>query len=291
MQIQEEKFNKRRVQTSYVSVVVSISLVLFMLGLVGLIVLHANKLSNHVKENISVSVFLFNDAKDAEVKRFQKELDASVFVKSTEFINKDQAAKQLQNELGEDFIDFLGYNPLLASIDVYLNAQYAHPDSVRWIEEELRKNTLVKDVNYQASLLEAINKNVKRISAFLMGFSFLLFVIAFALINNSIRLSIYSKRFLIRSMQLVGATESFIRKPFIIRGVLNGIYGAILANALLVLVLYYAKESIPALFEFKDTQLFLALFGLVILTGVFITFMSTRIAVGKYLKLRSDKLY
>lgn len=291
MQIQEEKFNKRRVQTSYVSVVVSISLVLFMLGLVGLIVLHANKLSNHVKENISVSVFLFNDAKDAEVKRFQKELDASIYVKSTEFINKDQAAKQLQNELGEDFIDFLGYNPLLASIDVYLNAQYAHPDSVRWIEEELRKNTLVKDVNYQASLLEAINKNVKRISAFLMGFSLLLFVIAFALINNSIRLSIYSKRFLIRSMQLVGATESFIRKPFIIRGVLNGIYGAILANALLVVVLYYAKESIPALFEFKDTQLFLALFGMVLLTGVLITFLSTRIAVGKYLKLRSDKLY
>lgn len=291
MQIQEEKFNKRRVQTSYVSVVVSISLVLFMLGLVGLIVLHANKLSNHVKENISVSVFLFNDAKDAEVKRFQKELDASAFVKSTEYINKDEAAKQLQNELGEEFIDFLGYNPLLASIDVYLNAQYAHPDSVRWIEEELRKNTLVKDVNYQASLLEAINKNVKRISAFLIGFSVLLFIIAFALINNSIRLSIYSKRFLIRSMQLVGATESFIRKPFIVRGVLNGVYGAILANALLVLVLYYAKESIPALFELKDTQLFLALFGLVLLTGVFITFVSTRIAVGKYLKLRSDKLY
>ncbi len=287
----EDRFNRRRLQTSYFTVVVSISLVLFMLGLLGLIALQAKKLSDHVKENIGFSVILNEDVKEVEVARLQKSLDASRYVKATEYIDRDRAAEELKEDLGEDFIDFLGYNPLLASLDVHLDAAYANPDSLQWIEKELIQNPKVKEVFYQKNLVALVNENIRKISLVLLGFSVLLLIIAIALINNSIRLAIYSKRFIIRSMQLVGATKGFIRRPFIYRGIMNGVYGAILAIGFLSAIIYFAQQEFPALFDISDQQLFLSLFGIVLLLGVIITWISTHVVVGKYLRIKTDKLY
>ncbi len=287
----EEKFQKKRLRSSYFTVVVSISLVLFMLGLQGLILLQAQKLSNYVKENIGFTVILKDDVKDVEVARLQKSLDASSFVKSTAFIDKETAAKELKEDLGEDFVDFLGYNPLLSSIDVHLEASYANADSLSWIEADLMQNPKVKEVFYQKNLVVLVNENIRKISLVLIAFSVLLLIIAIALINNSIRLAIYSRRLLIRSMQLVGATQGFIRRPFVWRGVLNGIYGAIIAIGFLSAIIYYAQLEFPELIELEDQQIFLSLFGIVLLLGILITWMSTGLAVRKYLRIKSDKLY
>ncbi len=287
----EEKFQKKRLRSSYFTVIVSISLVLFMLGLQGLILLQAQKLSNYVKENIGFTVILKDEVKDVDVARLQKSLDASRFVKSTEFVDKEEAAKELQADLGEDFVQFLGYNPLLASIDVHLDAGYANTDSLKWIEADLMQNPKVKEVFYQKNLVALVNENIRKISIVLVAFSTLLLIIAVALINNSIRLAIYSRRFIIRSMQLVGATQGFIRRPFVWRGILNGVYGAIIAIGFLSGIIYYAQQEFPELIELEDQQIFLSLFGIVLLLGVLITWMSTGLAVRKYLRIKTDKLY
>ncbi|MCK4637803.1 MAG: permease-like cell division protein FtsX, partial [Bacteroidales bacterium] len=225
----EDKYSKRRLKSSYVTTLVSITLVLFMLGMLGLIILHAKKLSDYVKENIGFSIIMKENVKEAGIIQLQKTLDASDYVKSTEYITKEKAAEELTKDLGEDFIDFLGYNPLLPSIDLRLKAEYANIDSLAIIEKDLLANKNVKEVFYQKSLVHLINKNLRRISIIILGFSILLLIIAIALINNTIRLSVYSKRFLIKSMQLVGATQAFIRRPFILKGILHGILGAFIA--------------------------------------------------------------
>ncbi|HET6245726.1 MAG: cell division protein FtsX [Bacteroidetes bacterium] len=287
----QDKSTGRRLKTSYFTTVISITLVLFMLGLLGLIVLHAQKLSDHVKENIGISVILKENVKEVDIIHLQKSLDASNYVKSTEYITKEQAAKSLQEDLGEDFISFLGFNPLLSSIDVHLHASFANNDSIAWIEKELISNTKIKEVFYQKSLVEMVNENVKKISIILLGFSSLLLMIAIVLINNTIRLSIYSKRFLIKSMQLVGATSGFIRKPFMIIGIAQGIYGAFIAIGLLVGVLYLIQKEVPELFELQDMQLFLYIFGIVLVLGVFISWICTMFAVTKFLRLKTEDLY
>jgi cell division transport system permease protein len=287
----EEKYHRRRLKTSYVTTVVSISLVLFMLGLLGLIILHARKLSDYVKENISLSVIMKNDVKETRILEFQKRLDISPYVKSTEYITKEKAAEMLQKDLGEDFISFLGYNPLLPSIDVYLKASYANNDSIQKIEQGLLSDSSVKEVFYQKSLVNIVNENLKKISFFILGFSALLLVIAIALINNTIRLSVYSRRFLIRSMQLVGATQGFIRKPFIIRGIIQGLFAALVAIMLLTGLLYIVQKQLPELIEIQDYKLFLTLFVLVVILGIIFTWISTYLAVMKYLRINTDKLY
>ena len=291
MSTAEDKFTKKRLRSSYFTVIISISLVLFMLGLLGIGILQAKKLSTYVKENIGFSVILKNDVKDVDVIKFQKSLDAARYVKSTEFIDKDRAAKELTEDLGEDFVDFLGYNPLLSSIEVRLNADYANPDSLNWIEAEMTKNPRVKEVFYQRDLVVLVNENIRRISIVILIFSILLLIIATALINNSIRLSLYSKRFVIKTMQLVGATPGFIRKPFILRGIANGMYGALIAIALLMGVLYYARQKMPELFEFQDVQMMATLFGMVLLLSIIITWISTSLAVRRFLRMKTDKLY
>ncbi|KAB1063462.1 cell division protein FtsX [Salibacter halophilus] len=285
------KFERRRLNTSYFSVVVSISLVLFMLGMVGLILLQANKLSNYVKENIGISIYIKDDVNEADIKRLQKSLDASKYVKYTDYVDKQEAATRLQEDLGEDFIDFLGYNPLSTSIDVYLKAEYANPDSVQMIEQSWLDNPKVKEVEYQKNLLSIVNENVRKISLLLSGFAILLLIIAVALINSTIRLAIYSKRFLIRSMQLVGATQSFIRKPFVNQGIVHGLYGALIALVLLAGVIYYAQSEMPEIFDMQDVEIFAVLFVIVVLLGMFISWLSTTFAVNRYLKLKTDQLY
>lgn len=264
---------------------------LFMLGLLGIIILNTRQLSNNVKENIGFQVILNDSVKDVDVAKMQKTLDASVYVKSTEFITKEEAAARLQKDLGEDFIDFLGFNPLLSSINVHLKAEYANADSLAWIEKDMLETKLVKEVIYQKSLVSIINENVQKISLVILGFSSLLMIIALALINNTIRLSIYSKRFIIKTMQLVGATQGFIRRPFVLNGIKHGIYGAIIAILMLIGVLYFAQKQMPELAELQDQNMLATLFGLVIILGILISWISTSLAVRKYLRLKSDELY
>ena len=270
---------------------VSITLVLFMLGLLGLTVLHARKLSDYVKENIGFRVYMKSTVREAGIMQLQKILDATEYVKSTEYITPEQAAEELSRDLGEDFIDFLGYNPLPPAIDLRLKASYANVDSLEMIETELMKNEDVKEVFYVKSLVHLINSNIRKISILLLGFSGLLLIIAIALINNTIRLSVYSKRFIIRSMQLVGATQSFIRRPFIFKGIAQGFYSALITLLLLTGILYWLRNEYPELMELQDLELLLALYGLVILLGIIISWSSTYFAVRKYLRIKGDNLY
>jgi cell division transport system permease protein len=262
-----------------------------MLGLLGIIILNTRTLSNNVKENIGFQVILNDNAKEVDVEHLTKTLDASQFVKSTEFITKEEAAARLKKDLGEDFINFLGYNPLLSSINVHLKAEYANQDSLNWIEKGMLDSKLVKEVVYQKSLVSMINENVKKISLVILVFSGLLMIIALALINNTIRLNIYSKRFIIKTMQLVGATQGFIRRPFVLKGIKHGVYGAVIAIALLIGFLYILQKQMPELAELQDPNVLVILFGLVILLGIIISWISTSMAVRKYLRLKSDELH
>lgn len=291
MSTQEEKYNRRRLTGSYITTIVSISLVLFMLGLLGLIILHTKTLSDYVKENIGFSVIMKENVKEAGIIQLQKILDATLYVKSTEYITKEEAAKQFADELGEDFTSFLGYNPLLPTIEVRFNAEYANNDSLAIIKDKILVNNNVKEVWYQESLVDVINNNVRRIGIIILAFSSLLLIIAIALINNTIRLSVYSKRFLIRSMQLVGATRGFISKPFILKGILQGILGAILALLILSGLIYLSQKEFPDLINFQHLDLYLILFGIVILLGILITWLSNYFAVRKYIKIKTDYLY
>ena len=287
----ENKHSKRRLRSSYLTTIISISLVLFMLGVLGLIILNARQISNHVKENIGFSIILNKGIKKQEVKHIKDLLDTESFVKSTEFIDPDAAAAEFQEALGEEFVKFIGENPLLPSIDVKLNAAYANPDSLARIEAELLENTKIKEVFYQADLVDAVNTNMKKISLYLLGFSVLLLIIAMALINNTIRLSIYSKRFLIKTMQLVGARHSFIRRPFVLQGIGNGIVAAFIAIGLIVTFLYYLQKQLPELIDFKNIELYGALFLIVIILGIIISWISTNLAVRKYLRIETGDLY
>jgi len=271
--------------------IVSISLVLFLLGLMGLLMLNAKKLSVYVKENIGFSIILKDNVKEVDIIRLQKNLDAARYVKTTEYITKEKAARELQEDLGEDFIEFLGYNPLLASIDVRLYADYANPDSIAVIEKDLQEYDQVKEVFYQKSLVHLVNENVRKISLIILLFSALLFLIAMALINNTIRLSVYSKRFIINTMQLVGATRGFIRRPFLFKSALHGIYGAFIAIALLIGILYFAQKELKEIISLQDVEIIGILFFFVLLVGIIINWISTFFAVNKFLRLKADDLY
>ena len=290
----QEKFVKRRLFASTISTVVSISLVLFMLGLVGFIILASGKIEAMVKENIGFSVYLSNTAKEVEIFEIQKLLDAAEYVKSTHYISEDEAVEILRKDLdpNEDFIQFLdGHNPLPASIDVIMNASYAHSDSIEWIVADLTNQPIVKEVIYSKSLVDLVNDNAKQISIFILAFGGLLFIIAIALINNTIRLTIYSKRFLIRTMQLVGATRGFIRRPFLFKGIVHGMYASILAIAMLTGALYFVRQEVPQLLEIQDFNMLGSLFCAILITGILISWTSTFFAVTKYLKLKVNELY
>ena len=288
---QEDKFYNRKIRTSHFSTVISITLVLFMLGLLGLLLLHTKKLSDYAKENIGFSIMIKEGVKEAGIMAFLKKLDTEEYVKSTEYIPKEKAAVQLKKELGEDFIGFLGYNPLLPTIDLRLKADYANLESVIRIEKKLLANPEVKEVFYQKDLLEMVNQNMERISLIILGFSAVLMIIAIALINNTIRLSVYSRRFIIRTMQLVGATRSFIRRPFIRNGIIDGLISAIFAIGLLMVVIYFLFQEIPELIQMVDLKLYIGLIISVLLLGILISWFCTWLSVRKYLRMKTDELY
>lgn len=286
-----DKLAIRKLRSSYLTSVVSISLVLFMIGLVGILALISGQLSNYVKENINVSVILKDNVKDIDVKHLQKTLDASDYIKSTKFVSKEEAAKSFEKELGEDFTNFLGYNPLLSSIDVKLKANYANIDSLKIIEKRLLKSPEVKEVFYQKSLIHLVNQNVKKISILFLIFSALLFLISLTLINNTIRLSVYSKRLLINTMQLVGATRNFIRRPFLFKSIILGLIASFVAIVLLSVVIYYFQREVYQIISFKNIDLISILFVIVIIIGALISLISTYFSVNKYLRMKSQNLY
>lgn len=283
---------KSKLRGAYLTSVISISLVLLLLGIVGLLMLNAQVLSNYVKENICFSLFLRDNIKEADIRKFQKTLDTYDFIKSTEYISKEKAAEELKKDLGEDFTEFLGYNPLPESIDIYLIADYANPDSLVNIENRLLGFTdYVKEISYQKNLIHEINENIKNISIFLLVFSALLLLISFALINNTIRLMIYSKRFIIRTMQLVGATRRFIRTPFIKSGLIQGIISAIIAIGILTLIIYSADKQLHDIISLLDYKIVGILFLIVLSLGIIISLISTFFAVTKYLRIKNTNLY
>jgi len=266
-------------------------LVLYMLGLLGLIILHGRKLSEYVRENINITVLLKDDVNDDIILNFRQRLEQAGYVKDSRYITRDEAAKELTSDLGEDFVQFLGYNPLPPTIDIHLEAEYANSDSIAKIEKKLMTNRIVKEVLYQKSMINEVNSNIRKISLVILGFSLILLLIAIILINNTIRLSVYAKRFLIRSMQLVGATESFIRKPFILKGMLHGLYAGILSVILLIGTLWLVRQRIPELGELQDIRQFGIFFLCILIAGVILSAYSTFFAVGRFLRMKSDSLY
>jgi cell division transport system permease protein len=287
----ETGFSKARLKGSYLTLVISVSLVLFLLGILGLVIINARELSDYFRESLSFSVMLDDDAREADIRMLQKDLDAKPYVKSTEYVSKDEAAVKMKEDLGEDFISFLGDNPLPPSIDVYLYADYTSPDSVAKIEKYVLEYPFVKEVYYEESLLFLINENVRKISLFLLVLSSFLFLIAVTIINNTIRLAIYSKRFLIRTMQLVGATRSFIRKPFLVRSIYHGLLAALIAMLLLMGLLYLIEKELLMMFSFESTNLLVLLGISLIITGILINLVSTYFSVNRYLVISEDKLY
>lgn len=271
--------------------VMSIALVLFLMGLICLMGLLGNKLSIYVKENMSFSIVLKDNIKDMEVKRIQKSLDALPFIKSTEYISKEQAAKELEEELGEKPETFLGFNPLQASIEVKLRSQYANPDSLKMIEHKIQSYTSVSEMLYRRDMMEMVQHNMKRIGLILLGLAIVLTIISFVLISNTIRLLIYSKRFLIHTMQLVGATPGFIRTPFIRYNVVSGIIAAILAICLLTGTLYYLQSELTGFIQILDIPTLLIVYGAVLAKGIILSICATFVSVNKYLRMSFDKLY
>jgi cell division transport system permease protein len=281
----------KKTKTVYVSTIFSIALVLLMLGMLGLMLVHAKNLSNYVKENIVLNIIVDEGAKETEVLAFKKSLDNNIAVKQTQYINKEVAQRNLTKDLGEDFVNFLGYNPLLSTIDVYLKADYANNQNIDALRKNMEKNPIVKEVVYQSSLIDMVNKNISTISLIVLGFAAVLLVIAIGLINNTIRLAIFSQRFLIKSMQLVGATKNFIRKPFVLVAALHGIIASFIAIIILLGLLYYAQKELPEIVILRNFTEFGLVFISMIAIGIFITAISTWFAVSKYLRLKVYDLY
>ena len=281
----------KKTKTIYISTVISITLVLLMVGFLGLILVHAKKLSDHVKENMVLNIIVNDGAKEEDIFALQKQINANPAVLQTKYIGKEAAARNLTKDLGEDFVEFLGYNPLLSSVDVYLKADYANNESMKIFTEQLLKTPLVKEVIYQRSLIQIVDQNIRESSLVILSFTIILLVISVALINNTIRLAIHSQRFLIKSMQLVGATKGFIRKPFMKYSVIHGLLAGIIAVVLLLFTLYVAQQQIPEIRTLSNWTQFIDVFALDIGIGILISVLSTYFAVSKYLRLHIHDLY
>ncbi|HBB91095.1 MAG: cell division protein FtsX [Bacteroidetes bacterium GWF2_49_14] len=291
MKNKQQKVPTVRLRNSYVTTVVSISMVLFLLSLLGLLILNARRIGDYVKENIGFSVILKDNVREADRVQLMKYFDASPAIKSTIFISAEQAATELQKELGENFIEFLGVNPLKPSVDIKFHAQYANPDSIARFEKEFSAYPQVEEVYYQESMVNLVNENLKKISVVILAFSALLLLISIALFNNTIRLLVYSKRFIIKTMQLVGANRKYILRPFILRGILNGVFGSVLAIFLFLGVIYIARRQMPEILQFTDGKTIAMLILLIFASGLILAGLTTVMAVNKYLGIERDRLY
>jgi cell division transport system permease protein len=286
-----ERYQKRKLISSYFSVVLSIGLVLFLLGVLGLLVLNTKKLADHFKEQITISIFLKDNAKQVEIDQLQKSLILAEYTKTASYVSKEEAAEQHSEEIGENFIDFLGYNPLKNSIDLQLKADYVSTDQIVSIAEDIAAKGYVEEVSYDKPLIALLTDNVKKISFWVLIACAIFTFIAVLLINSSIRLSIYSKRFIIKTMQMVGATKTFIRRPFIWTNIKLGMLGALLAMVVMGGLLYYINLNFPELNLMEDPILLAVLFVGVFILGVLISLISTFFATQRFLNLRTDDLY
>jgi cell division transport system permease protein len=249
-------------------------------------------MSNYIKENVSFNILIKNNIKEPDIKQYQKTLDTYGFIKSTEYITKEDAAKILMEDMGEDFLETLGYNPLPATIRIYLKSNYTHPDSITKIEKLfLESSEIIDEISYQRNLMHLINDNVRNLSIILLFFSVILFVISFTLLNNTVRLMIYSKRFTINTMKLIGAKRNFIRRPFLISGTLQGFIGSLIAIGVLSIIIYFLNTNFEEFDIFINYKILAILFGTVILLGVVLSFISTYFSINKYLKLKTSNLY
>jgi cell division transport system permease protein len=281
----------RRIRSSYITSIISISLVLLLLGIVGLLLINGRNIRKQVMESIGFNVILKENIKEADIYQLQKILDSKEYILSTDYITKEEAALETEQMLGEDFIHFLGYNPLPPSIRVRLHQAWANPDSVTIIEKNLMSYDSIEEVYYKKSLLYAVNENIRQITLIILGFSALLTLISVTLINNTIRLSIYSKRFTINTMQIVGATRSFIRKPFLFTSAASGFTGSLIALALLLGLVYLLQQEFEGVISLKDYDMLSILALGVILIGIVLNWISTYFAVNKFLNMKTDKLY
>lgn len=282
--------NKKRSSPSFFYSIISITLVLFLLGVLGSVLLFSQKISRYFRENIEITIILKENVNQADIFAFQKNLDRKPFVKSTQYFSKEDAAATMKQQFGED-LSVLGYNPLYASINMYLKADYANEDSLKLIEKSITSNVVVQEIYYMKALINLVNKNIQKISLVLGGIALLIFIISLTLIDSTIKLLMYSQRFLIRSMQLVGATRWFIIKPYVFRSVFNGTVSGLLAVIALIGLLYYVQNKIHNLIEPADLMPFTIIFAIVIITGILISLSSSYMAVRKYLSMKLDDLY
>ena len=270
---------------------ISTTLVLLLLGMVVFFVLSAKNLSTYVRENIGITVLVSDDMKEPETLKYQQKLNEKIYVKESAYISKEQALKEQTEAMGTDPAEFLGYNPFTASIEIKLNAEYANSDSITWIEKEILANKKVMEVSYPQDLLDSVNRNIQKISLFLLGLAALLTLISFALINNTIRLSIYSKRFLIHTMKLVGASWGFIRRPFLIRNMWIGILAGFMADAILIGLAIMLLKYEPELIDIITPDTMFIVMGLVFVFGLAITCICAYISINKYLRMKASELY
>lgn len=275
----------------FITAGISTTMVLFLLGLVVFFVLTANNLSVYIRENIAFSAILDDGIKETSIIKLQESLNKKDYVKQTVYISKDQALKEQIEAMGTDPSEFLGHNPFNASIEIKLNAGYTNPDSIKWIEKELMENKSILEVSYPQNLLDSVNRNLQKISAFLLGLAVLLSLISFSLINNTIRLTIYSKRFLIHTMKLVGASWGFIRRPFITRNLWIGILSGAVANAILTASAYTAVKYEPELLAIVSPESIMIVAAAVMVFGMIITTFCAYISINKYLRMKISELY
>ncbi|MEC7173091.1 MAG: permease-like cell division protein FtsX [Bacteroidota bacterium] len=289
-QLNEEKFNKRRLISTYFSVVVSITLVLFLTGLLGLLLINSKKVADHFKEQIVMTIYVKDSAKEVELKQLQKTLRLNSATKKVIYVSKEEASQRHANEIGEDFMEFLGYNPLLNSIDVFFKAPFLNPVMVSKLSKDISLYSYVSEVVYDRPLLELLDQNIKKITFVMLLASSLFILVAVLLINSSIRLSIYSKRLIIKTMQLVGATKSFIQRPFIKTHLMMSTLGSIIAISGMVLVIYEIQKRFPELQISENPLEPVLVFLGVFLLGLGITTVSTFFATQRYLNLKSDAI-
>ena len=291
LQKNQEKYQKKRVLNSYFSVVISITFVLFLLGILGLFVLNYRSISSHFKEQIAMNIYLKNSAKEIEITQLQKKILLNPATKKVNYISKEEAAKLFVNEIGEDFISFLGYNPLLDVIDIFFNANYVNNLTLSSTKFDIESFDFVDEVVYDEPLLELLEENIQKITFYLLFFTFLFVIIALLLINSSIRLSIYSKRFVIKTMQLVGAKKSFIRKPFIINNMFLGLISSLISLGALSYLILAVDRQFPELNIFNQTNELVSIYSTVIMFGIIISGLSTFFATQRYLNLKTNANY
>ena len=289
--VNNNKIMRRRLVNAYLSSVISISLVLLLIGLASFLLVNAKSVSDYFKENMQVSIMMKHDVSEKSAKEFQEKLDKERYIKGSKYISKEQGMTEMKTLLGEDFLDVFEESPIPASIDVTLNADYVYADSLEMIKEEISKSSLVDEVIYQRSLVDALNANLSKISLILGIFISLLLFISFVLINNTVRLSVYARRFTIHTMKLVGATKSFIRAPFLILASFQGVAAALIAIIVLLVIMFFLKSEFVQLFEIFRIELFLLVMGIVLMSGVSICVISTYFVVGKLISLKKDELY